>query len=380
MLDKDTKFTYHDNIDYVFRYFNLHAEQRLKTFHFYIIIITLLLGAIITLAKLNVTIYIIPIAGLMTFFSFIFWKLDIRNKELIRNAEKELKKLEKEIGITLFLNEEGTNTDLTDEINKMKFGKRYKFSKIFELVFSTLGIIGVIIIISVLVSLFELNQTCELFKNIDIKKLSSTLVTILSALFITISIFMLYLFFSKRIYRIKFSWKSFAKVIFLFVSTILVLFYILDFKTVIQLKNHTQTEKEKVVAAIDKKTVYFNQGQILFTEYLSDKSYLKDKHFKNVKELYNILDKLNTDKNYYIKVIGYASKEKIDIKNDNVSDNYQLSKARADSVREFIINILLNDNFPIDKIKIDIYGNSNEYSQSKVYSLDRKVEIFIYEY
>jgi hypothetical protein len=37
--------------EYAWKYFSLHAEQRLKTFHFFVILATVLVGAISTIAK-----------------------------------------------------------------------------------------------------------------------------------------------------------------------------------------------------------------------------------------------------------------------------------------------------------------------------------------
>jgi drug/metabolite transporter (DMT)-like permease len=37
--------------EYVWRYFSLHADQRLKTFHFYLILVTVVLGGALTFLK-----------------------------------------------------------------------------------------------------------------------------------------------------------------------------------------------------------------------------------------------------------------------------------------------------------------------------------------
>lgn len=86
----------------VWEYFKLHAEQRLKTFHFYIIIITLLIGSALTILKDKEYIFFIFVGILMSFFFFIFWRLDIRNKELISTAEEEIIKLEEKFFVKVF--------------------------------------------------------------------------------------------------------------------------------------------------------------------------------------------------------------------------------------------------------------------------------------
>lgn len=81
--------------DYAWKYFSLHAEQRLKTFHFFVILSTVITGGILTIAKdvSNVG-YAAPLAYLLSILAFVFWKLDLRNKELIKHGENALKTLE----------------------------------------------------------------------------------------------------------------------------------------------------------------------------------------------------------------------------------------------------------------------------------------------
>lgn len=151
------KFSLKDKQDYAWNYFQLHAEQRLKTFHFYIIIMTLLIGAIFTLTKVNSIFYIVPIGLLITFFSFIFWKLDLRNKELIHNAETHLKDLEKKGGIPLFI-DETKNTDTKDPKNPSILYQHYTFSKSFNLVFFSFSVIGMIVSLYTLIGVYKINN------------------------------------------------------------------------------------------------------------------------------------------------------------------------------------------------------------------------------
>ena len=74
-------------------YFQMHAGQRLSTFNFYIVISSVLSTALFTSFQKD---YRVPgvsaiLGFLLAFFSFIFWRLDLRNKELIKNAEAALK-------------------------------------------------------------------------------------------------------------------------------------------------------------------------------------------------------------------------------------------------------------------------------------------------
>lgn len=74
-------------------YFSLHAGQRLTTFNFYIVISALLSTGLLTTFNKD---YQSPLLGLLVgsflpLFSFVFYKLDERNRELIRGAEEALK-------------------------------------------------------------------------------------------------------------------------------------------------------------------------------------------------------------------------------------------------------------------------------------------------
>lgn len=66
---------------YAWGYFVQHAEQRLKTFNFYVVFCTVVIGAFATIASksgLSRHFFILPL--LLPIFSFVFWKLDLRTK------------------------------------------------------------------------------------------------------------------------------------------------------------------------------------------------------------------------------------------------------------------------------------------------------------
>ena len=78
------------------KYFILHAEQRLKLFQFYITISTALLGGGFLIIRLGDAQWILIIFGLFSsFVSFIFWKLDIRTRNLVKLGEEALKTMDK---------------------------------------------------------------------------------------------------------------------------------------------------------------------------------------------------------------------------------------------------------------------------------------------
>jgi hypothetical protein len=77
-------------------YFQMHAAQRLTTFNFYLALSTALTAAIFVTFQED---YQVPSVGmilslLLVLFSFVFWKLDSRNRELISFAEEALRYFE----------------------------------------------------------------------------------------------------------------------------------------------------------------------------------------------------------------------------------------------------------------------------------------------
>lgn len=81
--------------DYAWKYFELHADQRIKTFNFFLILCVFIGGGLIAMLKdtQGSTICAVP-AFSLSFISFIFWRLDVRNKHLVQHAQEALKVLE----------------------------------------------------------------------------------------------------------------------------------------------------------------------------------------------------------------------------------------------------------------------------------------------
>ncbi|WP_054033150.1 hypothetical protein [Desulfatitalea tepidiphila] len=136
--------------DHAWKYFQLHADQRIKTFNFYLILCALISGALTAILKDASDIRVgIPLALLLPFLSFIFWKLDLRNKQLIGHGEQALKHIE-----NLFeVDDEADKPHLLKIFNcedhVTKGLKRstpfFTYSTCFHLVFLTFGLSGVVL-------------------------------------------------------------------------------------------------------------------------------------------------------------------------------------------------------------------------------------------
>ncbi|MGD0856362.1 MAG: hypothetical protein ABSA18_11220 [Dehalococcoidia bacterium] len=75
------------------------AEARLSTFRFYLIFCTILIAGLAALLSTNQKWLAISLSLLLSFLSFIYWKVDVRHKLLIKYAEQALEFLEKQFPI-----------------------------------------------------------------------------------------------------------------------------------------------------------------------------------------------------------------------------------------------------------------------------------------
>jgi Ca2+/Na+ antiporter len=82
--------------EYAWNYFIAFAEARLSTFRFYLVFCTILIAGLATLLTTNEKWLAVSLGFMLAFLSFIYWKVDIRHKALIKQAEHALEYLEKQ--------------------------------------------------------------------------------------------------------------------------------------------------------------------------------------------------------------------------------------------------------------------------------------------
>ena len=144
-----------DQRQYVWSYFQLHASQRLTTFNFYIVISTAIAGGyILALGAYRIPVLAILLGLTISLLSFVFWKLDVRSKQLTKNAEEALRCLEalacapgnknESSVLKIFTYEE----EQTNRMNKSRsfwlWKKHYSYSKCFNIVFAVFGMLGLL--------------------------------------------------------------------------------------------------------------------------------------------------------------------------------------------------------------------------------------------
>ena len=136
--------------EYAWNYFVCHAEQRLKTFHLYLILVSVIIAGFTTALNYSEDHrWLCSFGFILSFLSLVFWTLDRRNRELVKNGEAALN----------FLDECEGLEDNDDEPHILKIFKHddymikrnpnvpflhthVTYSKFLILVFTALGLAG----------------------------------------------------------------------------------------------------------------------------------------------------------------------------------------------------------------------------------------------
>ena len=133
------------------RHFAIHAEQRLKTFQFYITISTALLGGGVLLFRTGQNaIALVLLSFLASFFSFVFWRLEVRTRILVKNAEDAIKYLDGSWDVPDVDGQPSPLKLFTRDDFRTQRRKRnsvflhFSYHKCFVLVFAVIGILGVL--------------------------------------------------------------------------------------------------------------------------------------------------------------------------------------------------------------------------------------------
>ena len=142
---------------YAWDYFDRHAEQRLKTFNFYLLLCGAIIAGVISFAQKSEQVrYAWPLGFLLTLVSFIFWKLDVRNRQLTKHSEEALKLLEDESDLSdespgvphrckLFRREEVESSKLNRFPSAPLTTAYFSYTTCFNWLFTLLGVGGAIL-------------------------------------------------------------------------------------------------------------------------------------------------------------------------------------------------------------------------------------------
>ena len=139
---------------YAWDYFALHADHRLRAFHFYILISGALTGVFATsIGKGEFHRWTWAIGVLLIFFSFVFWKMDLRTRQLVKNAENALMFLDAQHGLDdqeglphplrVFSREQA----LSHSLKLWSWtGGHFSYARCFRWVFAMFALVGAIVI------------------------------------------------------------------------------------------------------------------------------------------------------------------------------------------------------------------------------------------
>ena len=144
----------HPNLNDAFResawrHFTIHAEQRLKMFQFYITISTALLGGGALLIRTDqYAIALVLLGFLASFLSFVFWKLEVRTRTLVKNAEDAIQYLDASFDLPDVDDEPNPLYLFARDDHRTRRSKRrcallhFSYHKCFVLVFVLIAILG----------------------------------------------------------------------------------------------------------------------------------------------------------------------------------------------------------------------------------------------
>ncbi len=139
--------------DYAWGYFALTADQRIKTFNFFLVLVTVILAGVLAFTKdaREPALGGIPGGVLLMAIAFVFWKLDCRNREFIDNAKAALLKAESDFPQQEFklLTEQDTKTkDARTKQGRISFNPNswlrahYTYHHCFRAMFLIVAVLG----------------------------------------------------------------------------------------------------------------------------------------------------------------------------------------------------------------------------------------------
>jgi amino acid permease len=115
--------THSKALEHAWNHFSYHANQRLVTFRFYLIFVAIFISAYVKLMSDSATVIASVIGALGMIFTYVFYRLDFRNKKLIKLSESVIKEEEKLMASNI--NYENT----TDGFSKMQIFERSEVIK-----------------------------------------------------------------------------------------------------------------------------------------------------------------------------------------------------------------------------------------------------------
>jgi len=134
-------------LDHTWRYFELHANQRMYIFNFFLVLSGLVAAGLAASFEGKGPLLLIGVVLglLLALVSFVFWKLDQRVSFLIKNAEIALVELEAlfpELRLRLFTEEPRLTQEARSAASLLR--RQWTYGHSFRFVFSIMGGVGLL--------------------------------------------------------------------------------------------------------------------------------------------------------------------------------------------------------------------------------------------
>lgn len=146
-------WTLHEQRDYAWEYFKVHAQQRMALFNFFVVFSSLAATGLVTTLqdKTQARVVGITLGVLLILISYVFSKLDQRVAFLVKHAESALKLIEGKFSsedsggesrFELFTAEETHTQKKRNGARHWPWQRHMTYSDCFRLTFLAFGIIG----------------------------------------------------------------------------------------------------------------------------------------------------------------------------------------------------------------------------------------------
>ena len=136
----------HALLEHTWRYFELHANQRMAVFNFFLLMSGAIAAGLAATLQGSVKLAFVGIVlgCLLALVSFVFWKLDQRVGFLIKHGEAALAEVERSLpehNARLFLSEPGRTTVAKGESSW--WSRQWTYGCAFRFVFWVMGLTGI---------------------------------------------------------------------------------------------------------------------------------------------------------------------------------------------------------------------------------------------
>jgi hypothetical protein len=139
-------------IDIAWKHFHLHSQQRVQFFNFFVVFTTILCSAMLGVLQseiVEIGFVGIVVGFLQGFLGFLFWKIDERNRALIKHAENVISAYEKSFpesfgkGGMLFSDENDKTIEICRELkHRFPYTPVYSHGKSYKILFIVTMLLG----------------------------------------------------------------------------------------------------------------------------------------------------------------------------------------------------------------------------------------------